>query len=50
MHTSFNQETGVKTWHIKKWYEKAYYIIGIVTTFIWLLAFIAGFVTGLLSD
>jgi hypothetical protein len=29
METKFNNETGVKTWMLEKWYQKVFYIVGV---------------------
>jgi hypothetical protein len=46
MKTTFNTETGVKTWHLDKWYEKTIYISG----YIFVIFFTIGFVAGVLEN
>jgi len=45
METRFNQETGKTTWEIKAWYEKVFFVVGVL----WSALFCLGFLLGILS-
>lgn len=44
MKTIVNKEELRREWLLEKWYEKTYYVFGLITTWIWLLAFVVAFI------
>ena len=42
METKFNNETGVKTWMLEKWYQKVFYIVGTGITVFYLACILFG--------
>ena len=49
MQTFYDKDTGVKTWYVENWYQKFFYIIGILFTFFWVACFTLGFIIGILE-
>jgi hypothetical protein len=39
-----------KQWILSRWFEKSYYVIGFVFTWLWLVALGAGIVAGILDE
>ena len=50
MEITYNKETGKKTWHLEKWYQKTYYVIGILSFWYIAVAFALGFVIGIIGE
>ena len=42
METKFNNETGVKTWMLEKWYQKVFYVVGVVLSVFYLACILFG--------
>ena len=42
METKFNNETGVKTWMLEKWYQKMFYVVGVVLVGFYLFCILLG--------
>lgn len=49
MRKTINQELLQKEWTIETWYEKTYYIVGIVVSWFFIASFVVGFIQGLTS-
>jgi hypothetical protein len=49
MKTVLDKEEMRRTWVLSRWYDKAFYVLGIVYTSIYALSFIIGFIIGVSS-
>ena len=38
-----------KRWVLSRWYEKTYYVFGLIFLWVWLVAFALGFVAGIME-
>ena len=47
MKTSFNQETGTKTWLMDKWYQKSAYVLGTILFWFYMLCIIIGVISAM---
>jgi hypothetical protein len=49
MNTTYSPDTGKRTWGLTRWYEKTIYVIGFICTIYFAIAFMVGFVIGLMG-
>ena len=49
METKFNNETGVKTWMLEKWYQKVFYVIGVGLSVFYLTCILVGIFVGIMG-
>lgn len=49
MERTYSRDTGKTTWSFTSWYEKTVLIFGWIITVYLLLAFVVGFITGLVK-
>jgi len=50
MKTQFNEKTGITTWLIEKWYQKVFYVAGLISVGLFTLGFFIGFIAGVLEN
>lgn len=43
MKKQFNSDEGTKIWGLEHWYEKTFYVLGIIWTIFFVMAFIGAF-------
>ena len=49
MRTIVNHEELKKEWVVEKWYEKVYYVVGIINVWFYVGAFCVGLIQGLIE-
>jgi len=49
MITIYDEKTGRRTWTLNKWYEKIAYVAGVISTILYTIAFLAGFISGIIN-
>lgn len=46
MKTTFDQLTGVKIWHLDRWYQKTFYVLGITFVVLWGIGILSAIFNG----
>jgi len=49
MNKDYNKETGKTTWFLTEWWQKTFYVFGILSAGFYILCFCLGFIAGIME-